>query len=89
MPIIGIYGLICKTVFAECTIKEENSGEAFICKKSDIKSCGGVRLDACRGHVFLKMSYWLNQICLLFTTLSYQNTHVVVFKIQSFVFYTD
>ena len=83
MPIIGIYGLICKTLFAECTIKEENSGEAFICKKSDIKSCGGVRLDTCRG------SYWLNQNCLLFTTLSYQNTHVVVFKIQSFVFYTD
>ena len=61
MPIIGIYVLICKTLFAERTIKEENSGEAFICKKkSDIKSCGGVRLDTCREHVFLKMSHRLN-----------------------------
>ena len=33
MPIIGIYGLVSKTLFAECTIKDENSGEAFICKK--------------------------------------------------------
>ena len=58
MTIIGIYGLICKTLFAECAIKEENSGEAFFCKKkSDIKSCGDVRLDTCRGHVFLKISY--------------------------------
>ena len=33
MPIIGIYGLICKTLSVECTIKEENSGKAFICQK--------------------------------------------------------
>ena len=36
MHMIGIYGLICKTLIAECKIKEENSGEAFICKKNKL-----------------------------------------------------